>query len=255
MKIICEILLAFVSICFLVFCNYKKEIVRRLDKREHALKSIYGFPMFVIDYLLGGILLKQNTKVNEDISKVYMEKDTKENKYLYIVKKFTISVLIFSIVLFIGIGMCISNEMNNNEVKSLKRLSNGEGETNYHLKASINNKSKEIEIIVQDQKRTVDETLILLNDAYDEVINEMLGDNKDCRKITHPLNLVTSVEDDLIMVSWEISNSDIINYEGQIVGDIPEEGIELILKFTLYLDEVSEEYEVNVVVYPDNNEE
>ena len=120
MKYVFGALLTALVILYILTVKYKKNERGLLDKKEHTLHFMYGLAMFVIDRLPKKFV-DNNTKVSKEIRKLTVRENIEKEKYLYIVKKFSISLLIIFACLFIGLGVTVTEGSGIKSIISLNR--------------------------------------------------------------------------------------------------------------------------------------
>lgn len=83
---------------------------------------------------------------------------------------------------------------------------------------------------------------------------EILGKNTSPEKITRNLNLPAKLQDSPVNISWYSSRPDLLDASGVIHGS-DEGGTEVILMADLTLQDVSESYRRNIVIFPSEEED
>lgn len=82
-----------------------------------------------------------------------------------------------------------------------------------------------VEVEVQEQMYTEEETQAMFSRITDQLETWILGENESLDRVEQDLNLLTSVPDEPVDISWELSRYDVMNVKGEIQPDaIPEEG-------------------------------
>ncbi|MFQ9516295.1 MAG: immunoglobulin-like domain-containing protein [Eubacterium sp.] len=106
-----------------------------------------------------------------------------------------------------------------------------------------------IQVDINKKELTPDETYKLFKETEELLVKKVLGTNKSTQKINRPLNLVSSIGDN-ISVSWNISDDTIIDYDGNISDSVPEQGSIVNLTATMSLNGISADYNFAVNVLP-----
>ena len=86
----------------------------------------------------------------------------------------------------------------------------------------------------------------------------MLGENKSLDRVEKNLNLITSISDEPVRISWEIDRYDVMNIRGEIMGDeLKADGtmvnLEAVLTYTENPD-VQAIFQCTAVIYPKESE-
>ena len=76
--------------------------------------------------------------------------------------------------------------------------------------------------------------------------------NKSANHIDKPLNLIREIPDTDISVTWDISDGRVLNYDGQIMSDVSQEGTIVNLTANMELNELTLSYTFAVNVFPRN---
>lgn len=72
-------------------------------------------------------------------------------------------------------------------------------------------------------------------------------------RVNKPLNLVNSIGDN-ISVSWSISDNSIIDYNGNILDSVPEQGCIVSLTATMMFNGISSDYTFSINVFPEKED-
>lgn len=247
MKYVFGALLTALVILYILTVKYKKNERGLLDKKEHTLHFMYGLAMFVIDRLPKKFV-DNNTKVSKEIRELTVRENIEKEKYLYIVKKFSVSLLIIFACLFIGLGVTVTEGSDIKSIISLNRKRDKTVSYNFMAK-SEKGKAEQVSVDVEKKKRTKSEIYKQLELDKKKLIKKILGENKSLNKINHNLNMVTSVGNET-SVNWSIDDDEIIGYDGVIAEGVPKTGKLVKITATLSLDKVMEDYSFYVKVYP-----
>lgn len=239
-----------VIIIILYFCTlpYKRNLRKELDKREYPLKSLFGLAMFITDRFPKK-RTKKNTFLNQAIRDLKIRKDIKKERYLYTVNKISYCLIGTVITVLIGIGVEISAMENNSEIKSLKRDNNLEVSYNIYSQNEKGEK-KELTIDVGQKQLKKEDILKEMKSKQEELVQKVLGKNESMEYVTEPLNLVSSIGKNNILVSWDIGDNSIIGYDGALSDDIPIEGKLVMLTALMTYQELTLEYSFYIHVFP-----
>lgn len=231
-----------------IFGTYKKEERKKLDKKQHKLYLIYGLSMFIVDRLPSQIL-RNNLKVNQALGKLIVKEDIEREKYLYIVKKVAICIVVIEITLLLTIAVGFSEKMDNKSVDTITRSVNGDTEYSLQIEDK-KGKKEQVTIHVAKKKYTKEQIGNIFRKRKDELIKKVLNQNKSLNRVNQSLNLVTSIGKEKIMVSWSISDSKKIDYDGELSENISSDGEIVILTATMTLEKTTQDYCFAVNVFP-----
>ena len=246
--------IVFIVFMFIFTLPYKKTLRKKLNKKDYRLKLLYGMSMFVADRMPKKIIYR-NTKINNLIRELYVKEDIKKEKYLYVVEKISVSILVIFVSLVFGVLVSSSENSNkNNIVTKLNRDS--ELIKTYEFIAEDNKGQQETIKIDLNKKEMSEESIKKLFESIKEpLIKQVLKDNKSVEYIDSPLDLVSSYGDENILISWQISDSNIIGYDGNISENVSKNGQNVTLTAMMILENVTEEYTFTVKVFPPKNKQ
>lgn len=83
-----------------------------------------------------------------------------------------------------------------------------------------------------------------------ELDQEILGENASLTEICYPLLLKNTYSDPAIQVEWQTDAPKYLSFEGKLGTEIPSEGVEVVLKGRLTLQEQEQTYERRIRVFP-----
>lgn len=215
--IVYVIIIVFIMLIFIMTSGYKRKIFRELDKKKHRLKFCYGLSAFVIDFINTHVYVINYDTIKVKLSRIYVKKADEAEAYLYLVSKVSLSIISFMIIVVAGCFKCAENTFSKpNKVVYIERPEYGNGEKGYHLMAGFEDGSHEkIDIILSERKYTENEIMQMFTDSYDELVEKFLGNNDELGNITDSVNLINKVGDE-ITVDWDFSETEFIDYYGDI---------------------------------------
>lgn len=229
-------------------------MLERINKKRHPLRSVYGFAMFLIDKFIWRFILRFQKGVAEKIKVITVREEVGEELYLYLLQKASVCIITSFAIILVGYCMCIVNERERNEVITLDRPAAGT-EVSYGLEAVVEDEETEsIEIVVQGAQYTDEEIEELIENSYEKVLKVMLGENESQDYVDKDLNLISSL-DNGINITWNIDNTDAVDYNGCIGEDIDENGEVVKLTAEIAYRERSIDYEIACCVYPQAKED
>lgn len=114
------------------------------------------------------------------------------------------------------------------EKLTLPRNAAGEGdyEETLHLDAGDLLEQYDYTVTVPEQVLTVEEEKKLLEQAKAEIDAEFLGENASLGDVQKKVVIREAYQDELVEARWEFDNSEVIDYNGEIIAEeLPETGI------------------------------
>lgn len=247
MIIVYSIIVVSLIILFLISKSYKKERIKDISSKKEPLKTFFPLGMFLEDRVLWKIKIFNSEKVDKNLKALLVKEKIETEKYLYKIKKITICILVFFILNLFGFLICIqmivSDEGN---VEKIIRPFYGEGAKDYELK--INDEKETLSVKVEEKQYTPEEILKIFDDSFEKVIKEFLGDNQSQDEIMYPLNLIYNYED--FNISWQFSDTELIDYSGNINNIELEEAVISYLTVEFSMEDVTKEYEIALRVIP-----
>lgn len=230
--------------------TYKKEYKKELNLKEHPFKFFYGTAMFAEDKILSRIKFFKEERVEAELKALYVKEKVESVRYLMKIKKTAMCIFIFMIFIFIGFGKAIEEELVQYKfIQSLTRPGYGEGNKNYEIEAIVEGKEEKLAVHIQaeEKKPTQEEVIKKFDEHYRELLDLFLGKNKQQDEVMYPLSLIKELED--IHISWQIENTELIDYTGEIYPDETQEnGLLTYVTAEMSLGEVKKEYEIPVVI-------
>ena len=160
--------------------------------------------MFLTDKLPKKIIYR-NTTTNKLIRELTVKEDIKREKYLYVVEKMAVSILVLIMCLMFGLIVNIS-EGKNTEIKYLQRDSN-EIKVYKFVAEDDAGKKEDIKIDLNEKELKEEQIFKLFDSKKDELLQAVLKDNSSLDKVDTQLDLISRLGDENISVAWSISNS------------------------------------------------
>ena len=133
----------------------------------------------------------------------------------------------------------------------LKRNEHGQGEKNQKLVAKTKDQKAKITVEIQEQSYTQEELQRVFDTAGKKLETLILGENKSLDEVRYDLNLVKTVPDTGIEVSWELSDYQTVNILGELQDkNLSEEGTTIELKALLTYGDAKAEHQFSARVFP-----
>ena len=183
-------------------------------------------------------IILYNSKVRQDIQTLEPAGNTQKRQKEYVLKKFSLCILILIAGVFLSVIMWIKS-INSTEIVDnlVKRNSYGEGSSLVELVASQNDKSYDISLVVEEKSFTDEEITILLKEFEKKLEKIVLGENKGFDRIECDLALTASIEGYPFSVMW-ITDENYIDSSGKLIQDTLDKPQETMLYATVeYYDE------------------
>lgn len=127
-----------------------------------------------------------------------------------------ISIIIFGCVYSKDNGKKLEKDEKGREI--LRRNESGKDELK-NMKVKIDEKQEEISISVSGKKYDEEELKNAFSEAEKEVEQAVLGKNKSLDEVRSDLNLITSVPEKNMKVSWELDRYDVMDIQGHLQQD------------------------------------
>lgn len=235
------------SILIIFSLAYKRKERKTIDKKKHKLWFVYGLAMLIVDKVPKKI--RNNQKINEAMRELVVKENVEKEKYLYLVEKTAMCIMAVWITLFLVLAVCISEESVDKEISTVNRSAKNDTEYSLQIK-NKRGKTEQVTINVSQKQYTKEQIEKIFDKRKPELVKKVLGENKSQDKVDKNLNLVTEIGEEKILVSWSISDSGKIGYDGVLSKGIHKEGEVITLTATMTLKKISCEYSFAVNVFP-----
>lgn len=200
------------------------------------------------------------------MSKIQIEKDFKELipginakvhiREYYKVKKKEMLLLFLLAIGILGISFCLDIQSAKLDENKLKRNEYGEGKKEVSLEVKVNEEPWSPFIMELEEKEYSKEEIANLYQELIETLPRIIKkENKDLRKITSNLNLVTIMDEYPFQISWNSSRPEIVDVDGSVYFEnvIKEEEVRLVAFFQY--GEWEREEVISITVLPKNKED
>lgn len=134
----------------------------------------------------------------------------------------------------------------------LTRPTDGQDAKVWELQAQIGEdaQTEQLEVVVSKRRYTEEEKQELLEQAIQEIDQVILGDNTSADEVRGRVVLPASAADGQVSVQWLQEPLDLLDADGNITEELPEEGALLQLKALLDCDGRAAVYECALQLYP-----
>ena len=157
---------------------------------------------------------------------------------------------IISLILFL-VDNLRSLPMTKEGMNYVERNKQGQGDRQEELQVWIGDTKEPYTVRIHEQKYTEEELQRELAKAEVQLEKLILGDNDSLDEVRNDLNLIRSIPDTGIKVSWELDNYEVMNLQGQIQNEeLSEEGCIVEMRATLSYEDTKEMYELHARVLP-----
>ncbi len=140
------------------------------------------------------------------------------------------------------------------EISVLERPAYGSGAATYYLEVEREGGDlEELEVSVGEQRLTDEEKERVLEEAYQEILRLMPGENESLENVSLPLFLPDEAAGGLAEAQWTSENRELLDDWGGILkepGEMDPEGEEGTYLLTLFCGEEIRTYEIPVQVFP-----
>lgn len=213
---------------FISTFHYRWNDYKHLSLREHPFKIFYGFPFLLLTTLdkskKTNVLSQRDKKLSDKLSKLYIGINPKLLMYIYkarIISSIYIVLLLFSVF---GIVINLSSTKTNNNVTSLPRPTDGNSSIEHQLTAVIDGETTDIVLEIESASFSLEQALSYFDEHRGNIEKSLLNHNTNLYEISSDITLSPTVDD--IAISWEIENTDYLDYDGHILmKNVPEEGV------------------------------
>lgn len=254
MVVVSVIVLAISIILFLCTLKYKKTLRKKIDRRRHKLFFLYGMSMFLIDKIPKKWLRKEK-RIDTALEVLSVKTNLQKEKYLYLVEKVTICIVIMFISFMIGgIVAYREKETSKETISILQRDSLKDTEYELEIRDKKGN-DKTVNVQVAKKEKTEAEIRKSLKKSEKKIIETILGENVTLEHVDRPLHLIRSIGKENIFIRWESSREEILNNKGEISDSVSGEGEIVQLTAELMLEDVSEELTFSVHVFPEKKKQ
>lgn len=241
-------LIILIFLFLIINSKYKKEEFKKLSKKEHKLLVLYPASAKIVDFINKKSKKKQNDKTLQMLKLMHIKENVEKENLIYQVKKIATALLIILATCAVGLIVCISNK-SVSTVKELLRNEPGKGVANYPLEVTYEGENENVEIPIDEYKYTDKEIQKKMDLCTEKIKQEILNGNESLEKVSKPLNLIS--EYDGIKIFWEIEDSSVIGYNGEIKKELKEnEKVEVNLFATLSFAGATNIVEIPIVLVP-----
>lgn len=140
--------------------------------------------------------------------------------------------------------------LDNNEINTIDRPEFGEGSSRAELAVNVDGKDIVFHVTANEREPDSNELKTFFDNAAAEAFAKALNGNATAEHITKDMDLIEKTSSGA-EISWKISQLIYMSSYGKLRGKIPEEGEELTLTAKIAYGDYSQEYDMQIVLFPD----
>lgn len=254
--VICLLFVGLFGVLWLRYKNYKKDIFDKLPKKGNELKVLYPIAYGLIIMLERHKITLSSSRRKKQLDSLNVVLETKESEIIFNVKR--VSLALFVALLAAVLGLLYGLSENENKIlqgNSVSRPGYGQAIVNYNLIANGN----DLIFDINPREYSYEEVLENFAIAYEKLLNLMLADNSSLDAVESNLNLITTMDEYALKISWMSSDMDVIDIYGVVSNEYfgDKEAQNVVLTAVLSYMDYECTYEIDVtVIAPDlTNEE
>lgn len=199
--------------------RYGKKRLEGLPRKEHPLKIFYGAALRIYERTEKWSGRSGGRKADRMIKSLCVKENVEKEAMVYYVKKYALCLALAWAISFLGLIVCIAGSRIS-AVTVLTRNEYGQGDASYELDVDYKGESETVQINIEERKYTEDEIYSLFEEAYEALPEILKGENESLEKVSEPLELVSDYGE--ISIYWEIGDTELLSYSGEVIGEIPE---------------------------------
>ncbi len=235
--------------------KYESKFISSLDKKEHSLYLFYPLALYLAHFLENPKSDRYKSHM-ERIKLLHANEDATVQYKIFKAKQF--ATILFCILMINSLALIVqlsSNEEPLIKEGAIERPSYGEDASDVDVDVIFNNESDYIKqhmtISVDPKEYTEQEFNAAAEKAKEYLNTQILGKNVSLEKVYYPLNLVSSIPDTGISVSWSMEEDSLIESDGELVRKgLTESKLENLTAIMEY-GEFEQQYVMSVVILPE----
>ena len=206
---------------------------------------------WILDFIDKKIYRLSYVKIGKRIEKIKVNNYKKEDTYIYMVSRISISIIAFILIIIFGDLICLNNTFSKTgNVKSIFRKNYGEGEKVYELEAKFKDGYRQnVKIKLPEKANSYDDVKLIFENSYQSILKNMLNGNQSINNITGDVKLIYSLDNN-VTVDWNLNNTLYIDYGGNILwdnmGNVDKVSVDI--EVTLSLDTYSKTYNIPLTI-------
>lgn len=256
MEIIYVALAVIIALMYVCTLKYNRKKIGNKYNFLSGLKPLDGMSMMIVDWCVR-LFKGRKGKVNgngEKLKKLYVKDNVSEMEYVYCVRKTSLSIIIFTLFIVTGFFATMNNSQDNvKDIREVSRPGYGTGQKELEILAEVDDEEETLHLKVDERKYTEEEINNIFDRYYDDVIKEMLGNNKSEDNILYDLNFCDTYGAENIQLYWELDDEKILDYDGKVYRD--DSNHEVKVHLTMSLEGCEKKYDVMLIIQAEKNED
>lgn len=214
--IVCVVILVLLTGLWIKFRNYRKEVFRQLPSKGNELRSLYPMACGILMLLKKFQLEFSNQRRKRKIESLNIVKDEKDTELIYNIRRLSYSIAVMGVTAILAFLYGISRG-DTGQIKDY-RLKRPEYAQEKKQVAFLAN-NEEICVEISPREFSVEESQENFRNAYEQVLQRMMGENSSLSQVSEKLNLITYLEDYAMKITWMSSNPQLIDTFGNVYND------------------------------------
>lgn len=190
-------------------------------------------------------------KREESMKKIYVGSSQEEIYFAFYVPIITNFIRIVAVGMLLVLGSCFIREegvlFDGYNVKKESTLGK---DKRIFVEASTTDRKKQVSVVVPKKQYSEKELEIKWKKAKKYVRKNYLGENKSAKKVEYPLNLMTSIPNNGVVVEWQVSGEGVIQNDGTIVNEGLEKKVSTSIEAILSYGKKEEILSFSVTILP-----
>lgn len=160
------------------------------------------------------------------------------------------SVIVLAVLFFIAVSNFAEQKSQLLQGYFLEREAATGRQKTVSLTAVTEDEERDVQIAVPPKQYSDEECTEKLQEAEDFIFRNYLGENSCAEQITQSLNLVSSIPDSAVSVSWDVGTDGLINSDGTVENDDLEESCQTQVTALLSYGETQKKLPLSVTILP-----
>ncbi len=204
--------------------RYDIESIQELDNKIHPLKRLYPIGLYLCDKTPLKRLLNKSVYIDDSLKALNIGEPLDQVKRIYICKKVVLTIIILFLADLFSLGYKIKEESIIFNGNYIKRPEANEGSKSITLDVLVSEDNEAVleeELTLEVKEAEYDPQELENKFAYGKqyIDQKALGSNRSGGEIKTDLNFITRIPETRIRVSWETSNSKLIDKDGTVYNE------------------------------------
>lgn len=188
------------------------------EQENLFLKKFYPASYIIFTFAKYKLHIKIQNKRIEDMKKLYTGFDDTNAEELYFCRLFSAAIIVVFIISVVAMTFTVmsgSDTILKNEYY-IERNKPEEQDKEEDLTVSIGEYERDISVSIPAKRYSDSEYKAKLDKAMKYVKENYLGENTSAKEVSESLNLITSVPDNAIAISWKCDEDNIVAEDGSL---------------------------------------